>query len=230
MQCVLVRWCLRLFLPSFYQGSGLSVFAFNPLLKNLPDREAREILQRIRSSTDIATILNHVAASDLLLQMHVVPESRSRYEFPYQSEMPEEYIPSNPYLDLLLFEAASLYPIDKYSNLPAPHSSSLLTELSSNDYQNLYLKPFHAAQVVDPLLSDVRISSWTAVCDDNILMRDLLGVFFRREYHFAAAFQTDYFLEDMMAQREDFCPSLLVNIILAYACVRIFYVPCRGSV
>ena len=178
------------------------------------------MLQRIRSGTDVATILDQVAAGNLLLQMRVVPETRFRYEFPYRSEMPEDHVPNNPYLDSLIFEAASLYSTDQYSNLSTPDSSSLPTNLSSNDHQSLYLKPFHAAQVVDPLLFDVRISLWTAVCDDDMLMRDLLGVFFRCEYHFTAAFQKDYFLEDMAAQRQDFCSSLLVNVILAYACVR----------
>jgi hypothetical protein len=51
-------------------------------------------------------------------------------------------------------------------------------------------------------------------------MRDLLNVFFRCEYLFASVFQKDYFLEDMAAQRQDFCSSLLVNITLAYSCVR----------
>ena len=52
------------------------------------------------------------------------------------------------------------------------------------------------------------------------LMRDLLRVFLRCEYHFTAAIQKDLFLEDMAAQREDFCSSLLVNMVLAYSCVR----------
>jgi hypothetical protein len=105
------------------------------------------------------------------------------------------------------------------SQIPlAPDNSGLHAKLSSADYQSLYLKPFHAAQVVDPLLSDVKISLWTAVCDDNMLMRDLLAVFFRCKYHFTAVFQKDYFLKDITTKRNDFRSSLLVNAVLAYAC------------
>ncbi|KAI9705941.1 MAG: hypothetical protein M1836_005347 [Candelina mexicana] len=189
------------------------------LLKNLADREAQNILQRIRSGTDITTILNHVKAGNILLQMNVLPETRFRYEFPYRSEMPEYYVRDNQYLNSLIYEATSLYSKDRYSKSTRHNTPSLVADLDSHEYQSLYLKPFHAAQVVDPRLSDVKISLWTTVCKDDVLMRDLLGVFLRCEYHFTAAIQKDYFLEDMAAQREDFCSSLLVNMVLAYSCV-----------
>ena len=89
------------------------------------------------------------------------------------------------------------------------------------EHKSFYLKPFHAAQVVNPRLSDVRVSAWTAVCDDDMLLRDLLRVFFRCEYEFTAAFQKDYFLEDMASNKSEFCSSLLVNVVLAYSCVRL---------
>ncbi|KAJ3537587.1 hypothetical protein NM208_g6252 [Fusarium decemcellulare] len=184
------------------------------LLKTLPDKDAQHVLQRLRSGADAATILSHVQAGDVLLQMAVVPETRLRYEFPYRSEMPRDYAPNNPYMDSLIYEAASLYSTDQHSSLPG-HAVSQLTA----EHQSLYLKPFHAAQVVEPLLSDAKISFWTTVCDDDVLMRDLLGVLFRCEYQFTAAFQKDLFLEDMVCQRTDFCSSLLVNILLAYSCV-----------
>ena len=190
------------------------------LLKTLPDQQAQNVLQMIRSGVDASTIVNQVKAADLLLQLAVEPETRFRYEFPYRSEMPRNYISNNPYLNSLLYEAASLYPPAQYPELPKNTASIHSTILNSTEYRSIYLKPFHAAQVVEPLLSDVRPSFWTAVYDDDVLMRDLLGVFFRCEYQFTMAFQKDYFLEDMAAKRHDFCSSLLVNIMLAYSCVR----------
>jgi hypothetical protein len=185
-------------------------------LKNLPDQDAQAILQRLRSGTDAASVLNQVRAGDVLLQMAVVPETRLRYEFPYRSEMPKEFKRDNPYLNSLLFETASLYSQHQTSEPSVP---GLLASLGSEEQRSLYLKPFHAAQVVDPLLSDVKVSPWTSVCDDDKLMRDLLSVLFRCEYQFTAAFHKDLFLEDMSARRTDFCSSLLVNVTLAYACV-----------
>jgi hypothetical protein len=190
------------------------------LLRHLPARDAQDVLGRIRFGTDIEDILNHIENGNLLLQMHVVPETRFRYDFPYRSEMPEDHLQDNPYLDSLIYKAASLFPKDRqHSNPSAPSSATIPPDLRSIDLQSPYLKPFHAAQIIEPLLFDAKVSAWTTVCDDDVLMRELLAVFFRCEYHFTAAFQKDIFLEDMAARREDFCSSLLVNVTLAYACV-----------
>ena len=144
--------------------------------------------------------------------------------------MPEDYVPKNPYLDSLIYEGASLYDTDGFSGCWEHATSVSFGNLRSGEYQSLYLKPFHAAQVIDPWLSDVKISSWTAVCDDDVLMRDLLGGFLRCEYHFTAAFQKDLFLEDMALQRKDFCSSLLVNITLGYSCVQYSQICCSWPI
>ncbi|KAF4873399.1 Nitrogen assimilation transcription factor nirA [Colletotrichum siamense] len=183
------------------------------LLKNLPEEAAQDVFQRIRSGADATTIVNHVEAGDLLLQMAVTPETRLRYEFPYRSEMPEIYIQNNSYLNSFIYEATSLY------SAHGQGRPSHATTSGSQELQSVYTKPFHAAQVVEPRLSDAKVSWWTNVCDDDSLMRDLLRALFRCEYQFSAAFQKDLFLEDLVAQKQDFCSSLLVNITLAYACV-----------
>ncbi|KAK8877777.1 C6 transcription factor [Apiospora arundinis] len=185
------------------------------LLKNLPDQEAHDVLARLRSGASVSTIVNQVKAGDLLLQLAVAPETRFRYEFPYRSEMPSEFVVDNKYLNSTLYKATSLY-----TSAPPGHNAAVSDpEAGPAEHQSLYVRPFHAAQMVDPLLSDARPSLWTAVCDDDVLMRDLLAIWFRCEYQFTSACQKDYFLEDMVAKRQDFCSSLLVNIILAYACV-----------
>lgn len=190
------------------------------LLRDLPDREAQYVLQSLRSGSGVRAILNQVKAGDLLLQLAVSPETRFRYEFPYRSEMPQDFIIDNPYLNSLIYEAASLYPPSQHPESSESTSTGRMPGLRSTEYRSLYLKPFHAAQVIEPRLSNARPSLWTTICDDDVLMRDLLGVFLRCEYHFTAAFQKDYFLEDMIAQREDFCSPLLVNVTLAYSCVQ----------
>lgn len=187
------------------------------LLRTLPDRDAQEVLERIRSGSDARSVLQQAKVGDVLLQMAVVPETRYRYEFPYKADLPREYHIDNPYLTSLLYETASLY---SYKNGPELTASSALTELASEEQKSLYLKPFHAAQVIEPLLSDAKISSWTTVCKDDLLMRDMLGVLLRCEYQFTAAFHKDLFLQDLAAGRKGFCSSLLVNVLLAYACVR----------
>lgn len=169
------------------------------------------MLQKIRSGTDVSTILSHVRAGDLLLQLALEPETRLRYQFPYRRNFPDDDLPDNAYLNSFIYEGASLYAPD--------HQLGPRRSESDSSSFVAYQKPFHAAQVIDPHLIDVKPSLWTSVCDDDSLMRDLLGVWLRCEYHFTAAFQKDYFLEDMLALRQDFCSSLLVNMTLAYACV-----------
>ena len=200
------------------------------LLKKLPDEEAQGVLQRIRSNTDVETILRHVKAADLLLQMAVVPETRLRYAFPYRSAMPEDCLSNNPYLESLIYEGASLYSTNGSLGRSEHTTTSNSASLESGEYRSLYLRPFHAAQVVDPGLSDVKISSWTTVCDDDVLMRELLGDFLRCEYYFTAVFQKDLFLLDLALKREDFCSSLLVNIMLGYSCVGHFQTSCNFDI
>lgn len=187
------------------------------LVRNLSDQEAEHVFQRIRSGADVTTILNHVRVGNVLVQMAVVPETRLRYVLPYRSEMPEFFTINNPYMESKIYEAASLY-----SNPSRFAASNFGDSLGSDEYQNLYIKPFHSAEMIDPLLTNTKPSLWTAVSKDDVLMRDLLSVWFRCEHHFTSAFQKDYFLEDMAANRNDFCSSLLVNIVLAYSCVRYF--------
>ncbi|KAK8103262.1 hypothetical protein PG984_016408 [Apiospora sp. TS-2023a] len=172
------------------------------LLGNLPDQEAHDVLARLRSGASVSTIVNQVQAGDLLLQLAVAPETRFRYEFPYRAEMPAELHVNvdNPYLDSTLYKAASLYD----NTTPLTRQNAAATGQGTADLQSLYLRPFHAALMVDPRLSDARPSLWTAVCDDDVLMRDLLAVWFRCEYQFTSACQKDYFLEDMVAKRQDF--------------------------
>lgn len=196
------------------------------LLRNLPDQEAQYVLQSLRSGSGVNAILNQVKAGDLLLQLAVSPETRFRYEFPYRTEMPRDFVIDNPYLDSLIYEAASLYSPSSFQQ-PKPSestSASRIPSVKSTEYKSLYLKPFHAAQVIEPRLSNARPSLWTSICDDDVLMRDLLGVFFLCEYQSLAAFQKDYFLEDMISQEEVFCSPLLVNVTLAYSCVQYSYI------
>ncbi|KAG5932622.1 hypothetical protein E4U53_001242 [Claviceps sorghi] len=188
------------------------------LMRDLPEQDALEILHRMRTGADPGGIVQQVKAGGVLVQMAIQPESRLRYDFPYGSEIPADDIPNNPYLKSRLYEAASLQSITQHADHPGSAGAVAAPEGAANvEYQSIYLKPFHAAETADPRLSDARCSLWTAVCSDDALMRDLLKVFFRCEYHYTAAFHKDYFLEDLIAQRRDFCSSLLVNVVLAYA-------------
>lgn len=58
------------------------------------------------------------------------------------------------------------------------------------------------------LTRDLLLKSWSSSAANN---------------RFAAVFQKDSFLQDMAAQRQDFCSSLLVDVTLVYSCVWHFH-------
>lgn len=177
------------------------------------DQEALEIVRRIRSGDDLGNIVEQMANGDLLLQLSLIPETRYRYEFPFKAKMPAILnSPGNRYLNSPLYDLAP-------SDAPRPRLTNVTTGSPSETY-GPYLKPFHAAEFVDALLSSAEPSKWTTVSSNDNLLRKLLGLYFRQEHLFLAFVHKDYFLEDMNNGHERFCSSLLVNAMLAYACVR----------
>ena len=183
-------------------------------LRSRPEEEAIEIFKRIREGVDAESILRHLEGGDLLLQLALVPETRYRYEFPLIKEMPRHLQrPSNPYLKSLVFEWSS-------RGLSTSENSAPSTPVSNADEQSPYLKPYHAAKLLDPLLSNVTASRWTAVISNDQLLRQLLSSYFLHHHTLIGIFHKDYFLEDMAVGQDRFCSSLLVNAVLAAACVR----------
>ena len=177
----------------------------------MSEGESLEILHRFRAGGDIETVLRQVKDGDLLLQLSLVPESRRRYDFPYLSDMPHFIqVPDNSYLDCQTYEATFKDPLSPRTT----HDHS-----GASEHQIPYLRPYHAAEMVDPLLLKVTAARWTSVISDEQLLMRLLNAYFLFHHPWFAAFNKDYFLEDMAAGRGRFCSPLLVNTVLAAACV-----------
>jgi hypothetical protein len=105
----------------------------------------------------------------------------------------------------------------------------LLTNLSS-DSQGTLPRPtsleaiLHPAPhaVVDETPTDPRLGSargWTNVTSDTQILVSILSAWTTREYYYYHYLDRDAFLDDMAAGRSDFCSELLVNALLANACV-----------
>lgn len=196
-------------------------------LQTRPERDAYAILSKIRQGDDVETVARHLKFGDVLLQVSVSPETRYRYEFPLLSEMPAHLVNAgNPYLDSLIYEwtirapaVAQPFTASTISTSPsgsAPENASHATGAQPTDP---YLKPIHAADVVDALLSAVQPSKWTDVLASDNLMRRLLSRYLSLEYGAFCSFRKEYFLEDMAKMRKKHCSALLVNAVLALACV-----------
>ncbi|OTA95752.1 hypothetical protein M434DRAFT_393609 [Hypoxylon sp. CO27-5] len=180
------------------------------LLKNKSETESLGILKRIRSGNDVGSILRHAKDGDLLIQLSLAPEARRRYEFPYISDMPASIlVPDNLYLRSFVYE----------TTFHAPPSHGFTHDSHREGYgDDRYLKPYHAAQVVEPNFSNINVSRWTSVTSDNELCRRLLNAYLYYQHPWTAAFHMDYFVKDMASGRNRFCSSLLVNAVLAAAC------------
>ena len=190
--------------------------AFLALLKTLPEPAAQSFLQLVRSGADVEAVVKAAEAGDPIVQLALTPETRLRYQLPYTPEIPAEYLPNNPYLSSLIYESASLY-----QTKDTPKSLDTNRDLQSEELNTVYLRPFHAAQVFDSQVEDAKFSSWTTVCSNDALMREIFKSLLRCEYNFTAAFQKDLFLEDLTSKSTDFCSSMLVNAVLGYACVSV---------
>ncbi|KAF1969128.1 hypothetical protein BU23DRAFT_601793 [Bimuria novae-zelandiae CBS 107.79] len=159
-------------------------------LRSRPEADSQAILRHLREGHDVESILRHVTAGDLLLQLHVEPETRFRFVFPFRHQMPS-FLQSaeNQFLGSVLYQRAFTVPEGQDSSFPP------INEL----YGPQYSKPYSSATIVDPKLEAVKPSDWT-------------------QYPSWPAFQKDLFLDDMLSGSKRNCSSLHVNVVLAYAC------------
>ncbi|KAH8677830.1 hypothetical protein BX600DRAFT_138214 [Xylariales sp. PMI_506] len=191
------------------------------ILQTRSSAEADEVFRRIRGGADPGSILRLIRGGDLLLQLTLAPEARYRYEFPYRRAMPAFLLrQDNPYLKSLVYE----FSLDPCT---APQNSLLPTDYQYIRHPDLYLKPYHAAEIYDPLLESVKPSEWTNVSSNDMQMRKLLGAYFLNEYQSLTCFHKDYFLEGMATGRSRFCSRLLVNAVLAVSALCYREIPNR---
>lgn len=179
------------------------------LLQVMSERDAADIFRRIRSGAKAEGIVRHVQEGNLLLELSLSPETRTRYEFPYTTAMPPALMGS-VYFRSHIFDA-----IQALEHSP-PGTPNVVASQSN------YSMPLFAAEMIDSLLSEARPSKWTRVSSNDLLMRKLLEGYFMYEYPWQFLFHKDYFLEDMASGSNRFCSPLLVNALLAKACVSTF--------
>jgi hypothetical protein len=185
------------------------------MLRSRSEIEKVEIVQRIGAGEDAESVAKKIKDGDLLLQLALVPEARYRYEFPHMKEMPQFLQrPDNTYLQ------STIYQWTISNTLPGTHQAlPSSTSHNSTEVASRYTKPFHAAQLIEPLLDGVKPSRWTNVPAGDELMLDLLRMYFLREHMWFTYLNIDFFLTDMASGSEKFCSSLSVNCVLAFACV-----------
>jgi hypothetical protein len=177
------------------------------MLQIMNERDAADVFRRIREGGNAEAIVRHVQEGNLIMELSLAPEARTRYEFPYISTLPAA-LRDNLYFKSQVYEAIQASAaVDQSAFVRSP-------VLESN-----YTKPLQAAEIADPLLIDARPSQWTRVSSNDGLLRKLIEGYFKYEYPWGFIFHKDYFLEDMVSGSNRFCSPLLVNALLAKACV-----------
>jgi hypothetical protein len=183
------------------------------LLGSRPQREAVDILDRLRSGSDVESLVRYVKSGDLLLQLSATPETRHHYHLGNYLRIPT--FPkgtNNPYLTSLVYKS-------HFNSTSSIAQRGSYRKAATIEYQRMYDTPYHTVQMVDPRLNAVKPSKWTGVISDDGLLRKILETYFLYEYPAFPYFHKDYFLDDMASGRTRFCSSLLVNCVLASACV-----------
>lgn len=175
------------------------------LIQSRPDFESHEILRRIKMGAEVSSVLRHVREADLLMQLTLIPETRRRYTLPYIKSMPAFLlVPDNEYLASPLYEAT----FEQNDELP-----------NATREMDQYLKPHHAAEIVEPLLDRVCAKDWTTIITDNGLFRRLIALHLMHQHTTYHWLNSGLFLEDMAARSKSFCSKLLVHAVLAAGCV-----------
>lgn len=173
------------------------------IIKTSPENESHEVMRRIKLGASVGSVLRHIKEADLLIQLTVIPETRHRHTIPYSASMPAFLlIPNNEYLKSPIYQAP-------FEQAEVPFTSAM----------DRYMKPNHAAELVEPLLDLVCARDWTDIITDDGLFRRLLTLCLFHQHTAFYWFNKTLFLEDMAARRTSFCSKVLVHAVLAAGCV-----------
>lgn len=182
------------------------------ILRTRDQHDTQVVLQRLRAGESVDSLVRFIKQGDLLLECRLTPATQSRYAFPLISTLPSCLQgDGTPFARSLLFQRV-------FIDQPRPGSVALrLPSISEKKYD----LPYHAAELVEPALNTVRAAQWTTVTDSDDLVRALLRAYLYYDFPHNPLFHKDAFLVDLVAGRKDYCSSLLVNAVLACACVSI---------
>lgn len=147
----------------------------------------------------------------------MMPGPKLRHKFPYRTQMPQALLKANnPFISSLLYNTAFTIPTSGLTSLDEPCEGPDADTSRSLPFR----QPFGSASIVDARLDKAIPSRWTAVAADDVFMRMLLKLYFQHEHQFTSFFHKDLFLDNMLSGSTAFCSELLVNAVLALACVR----------
>lgn len=183
------------------QEMGVYQRLYQPL-SSVSETEAGSILRVIRRSGDATTIVLQAEGSNLL-QLGLARGARRRYEFLYRPAMLEHHLlPINSYAYSEIYEAMSIN---------QPMASAPAGEYSKSPHRSVYLTPYHAALLDEPLVADAKVPGWTMITSDDEYLRSILRGHLLHYHPTYPSFHEDIVFRTLPDGDERFCSPLLAN-------------------
>jgi hypothetical protein len=177
------------------------------MLQNLPERDAASVFRRIRAGANAEAVIKHIQEGCIVAEASNAPQTSSRFQFPGLDRVPTN-LRESIYFRSLVYEAIEA----------SDHDTDTSQSHAALQKRN-YGRSFSTARLVDSLLDDSQPSQWTTVSSNDRLLRNILESYFVHQYPRQFFFVKSYLLEDLVSRKIEFCSPLLVNALLAKACV-----------
>lgn len=184
------------------------------LLQSQPEGTNSLMLEMVKSGLSASGVLQRLKHGDLLSQLAVTPDTSFSFTVPLSPEFPERLLVGNPLLESIIYLRRHEGPPSD----PATNNRDKNGPPYWSDYETQYRVPLHAAGLIDTRISQADLRQWTQVAVDVEVMRQMLRAYFMYEYPTFPFFHKELFLDDLVAGRDRFCSSLLVNTVLLAAC------------
>lgn len=188
------------------------------LLRLQSEMQSREMLRRLRVGDSAEDLVNSIREGSVLLGQSLTSDidemDTIRHTAPLASQAAQGHDPE------LREPTVTVQNTLSQSSLESPDlSTAPFVPYNYDPHGQLMEPPYGAARMEDIRLSHIKASQWTTVTADDQTVSQLLAIYFLYDHPTYQILNLDLFLNDMMAGRADFCSALLVNMILATACV-----------
>jgi hypothetical protein len=208
------------------------------LLQHHSEDIANETFRLLRCGTSLTNILKslendsfcYMSPSSLEMNRTLLPPTESLLESNLVMQHPNVYPPLIPLgiaslrLDLLGIEPLSSFAhAEKYSisePCKPPYMESYDDKDSINPSMLLSNHSPSSGAYVDSRLAWLNVHHWTNVGITDRLASEAISLYLDMNQPWWAFFDTELFLDDLINRGTQFCSRLLVNSVLAWACVR----------
>ncbi|KAK8013760.1 hypothetical protein PG991_009353 [Apiospora marii] len=190
------------------------------MLRSKPEDEAIVILQRLRASGDVQSILDHVKAGYLLTNSRGVGTKANAY-------VPFSPCPNTREEVMFGSDHSNAYPFlppleETQSALGAKMRNILYSNPDEDDWAtvNKVENARHvdrARELLDDRFLQINASDWTSVAASDTTVRNLISLYLSWDHATMRLFYEELFLDQMSTGKRDYCSPVFVNALLAAA-------------